>query len=117
MKLKVILILLSLIINSCGGGVSSGEVVPDYIDENKYNNLSCKKIIFKIEDLNNKINIAQKAVDTKKQTQSNKNIASFLFFWPALFITDDNSVEAKNYAHMKGEYEALIRVFKMKQCS
>ena len=51
-----------------------------------------------------------------KKTQQGKGVASVLLFWPALFIIDDNSLEAQKYARLKGEYEAAEKAHRKKEC-
>ena len=55
-------------------------------------------------------------VDKKKSSQQGKGVASVLLFWPALFIIDDNSLEAQKYARLKGEYEAAEKAHRIKEC-
>ena len=55
-------------------------------------------------------------VDKKNSSAKGKNAAAFILFWPALFLIDDNSTEAQQYARKKGEYEAVQRTHRKKDC-
>ena len=78
--------------------------------------MSCSAIEAEISHLQRAASVAGGVVDKKKSSQQGKGAAAFLFFWPALFIIDNNSLEAQKYARLQGEYEAAKKSHRKKDC-
>ena len=78
--------------------------------------MTCSAIEAEISHLQRAATEAGAIVDKKKSSQEGKGVASVLLFWPALFIIDDNSLEAQKYARLKGEYEAASKAHRKKEC-
>jgi len=78
--------------------------------------MTCSELEGEIDHLQRSASQAAGVVDKKKSSQQGKSAAAFLLFWPALFIVDDNSIEAQKYARLKGEYEAALREHRKKEC-
>jgi len=106
---------LSIVLASCGN-VTSSEVIADSVSGYEYNNMTCKELEGEMDHLERAGSAAAGVVDSRKNTQDGKNAAAFLFFWPALFLTDDNSSEANKYARIKGEFDAAQRAYRRKDC-
>ena len=96
--------------------VTSSEVIADSVSTYEFNNMTCSEIESEIDHLQRAASQAAGVVDKKKSAQSGKSAAAFLFFWPALFIVDDNSLEAQKYARLKGEHEAALKSHRKKDC-
>ena len=107
------LVVLSL--SGCGN-VSSNQVIADSVSSYEYDNMTCPAIEAEISHLQRAATEAGAIVDKKKSSQQGKGVASVLLFWPALFIIDDNSLEAQKYARLKGEYEAAEKAHRIKEC-
>ena len=107
------LVVLSL--SGCGN-VSSNQVIADSVSTYEYDNMTCSAIEVEISHLQRAASDAGGVVDKKKSSQQGKGVASVLLFWPALFIIDDNSLEAQKYARLKGEYEAAEKAHRIKEC-
>ena len=106
---------LALIVSGCNN-VSSTEVIAQSASTYEYSDMTCSELEVEMEYLSNAANSAGTVVDKKHSSVQGKNAAAFLFFWPALFLIDDNSVEAQQYAKLKGEYAAAKRVHRRKDC-
>ena len=107
------LVVLSL--SGCGN-VSSNQVIADSVSTYEYDNMTCSAIEAEISHLQRSASEAAGVVDNKKSSQQGKGAAAVLLFWPALFIIDDNSLEAQKYARLKGEYEAAEKAHRIKEC-
>jgi uncharacterized protein YceK len=116
---KIITLLLSLMVvislSGCNN-VSSSEVIADSVSSYEYDSMSCSSIEAEISYLQKAASEASGVVDKKKSSQQGKGAAAVLLFWPALFIIDDNSLEAQKYARLKGEYEAALKAHRKKDC-
>jgi hypothetical protein len=108
-------IFLMFTLSGCGN-VSSNQVIADSVSSYEYDSMSCSSIEAEISYLQKAASEASGVVDKKKSSQEGKGAAAFLLFWPALFIIDDNSLEAQKYARLKGEYEAALKAHRKKDC-
>ena len=106
---------LIFILSGCSS-VSSDEVIADSVSGYEYDKMTCSQIESEIAYLQKSVSQASGVVDKKKSSQGKKSAAAFLLFWPALFIVDDNSLEAQKYSRLKGEYEGALRVHRKKDC-
>ena len=106
---------LTVVLSGCNN-VASNEVIADSVSSYEYDKMTCSEIEGEIDHLQRSASSAAGVVDKKKSSQSGKSAAAFLFFWPALFIVDDNSLEAQKYASLQGEYEAALREHRKKDC-
>ena len=106
---------LALLVSGCNN-VSSTEVIAQNVSTYEYSDMTCSELEGEMDYLNNAANSAGNVVDKKKSSAKGKNAAAFVFFWPALFLIDDNSTEAQQYARKKGEYEAVQRTHRKKDC-
>ena len=106
---------MTILLSGCGS-VSSQNVIPESVSGYKYQqNELVKNLEFEMEHL-------QRAARNRcrycgygvKSTQDGKDAIAFLFFWPALFLTDNNSAQAAQLATLRGEFEAANRVYSRK---
>ena len=104
-----------VVLSGCNN-VASNEVIADNVSGYEYDNMTCSALESEIDYLQRSASSAAGVVDKKKSSQSGKSAAAFIFFWPALFIVDDNSLEAQKYARLQGEYEAALRAHRKKDC-
>ena len=105
----------ALILSGCNN-VKSSEVISQNVSTYEYSDMTCSQLEGEMVFLNNAANSAGNVVDKKNSSAKGKNAAAFLLFWPALFLIDDNSSEAQQYARLKGEYEAVQRTHRKNDC-
>ena len=106
---------LTVVLSGCNN-VASNEVIADSVSSYAYKNMTCSELEGEIDHLQRAASQAAGVVDKKKSSQGKKSAAAFILFWPALFIVDDNSLEAQKYASLQGEYEAALREHRKKDC-
>ena len=106
---------LIVVLSGCNN-VASNEVIADSVSSYAYKNMTCSELEGEIDHLQRAASQAAGVVDKKKSSQGKKSAAAFILFWPALFIVDDNSLEAQKYASLQGEYEAALREHRKKDC-
>ena len=106
---------LTVVLSGCNN-VASNEVIADSVSSYEYDKMTCSEIEGEIDHLQRAASQAAGVVDKKKSSQGKKSAAAFILFWPALFIVDDNSLEAQKYARLKGEYDAALREHRKKDC-
>ena len=105
----------SMLLSGCNN-VSSSEVIAENVSTYKFNDMACSELEGEIDYLRSAASSAGAVVDKKKSSATGKNAAAFILFWPALFLIDDNSIEAQKYSSLKGEYEAAMRAHRAKDC-
>ena len=113
--LLIIAISSTIALTGCGNKKVS-EIIPDVVSGYKYKKMSCDELEHEIDFLQRSANKAAGIVDSIKDTQDDKDVAAFLLFWPALFLTDDNKAEAQKYSELKGEHEAALRAHRINKC-
>jgi len=106
---------LALILSGCNN-VKSSEVISQNVSTYEYSDMTCSQLEGEMVFLKNAANSAGNVVDKKNSSAKGKNAAAFILFWPALFLIDDNSSEAQQYARLKGEYEAVQRTHRKNDC-
>ena len=104
---------MTILLSGCGS-VSSQNVIAESVSGYKFNKMSCSDLEFEMDYLQRAARTAAGVVDTVKATQDGKDAIAFLFFWPALFLTDDNKPQAAELARLKGEFEAANRIYSRK---
>ena len=55
-------------------------------------------------------------MDKNAKNDTIKTTVGILVFFPTLFFIDGNSPEARQYAHLKGQYRAIDEAMKTKHC-
>ena len=116
MKKLIVLLATASFLSACGG-VSSDEIIADEVSTAKYDNWSCKTLKKEVIALQDRVSNTGATVDKRKDTQGDKQTLAVLLFWPAYFFVDENSLEAKKYAKLKGEYNAVSSVYRRKDCA
>jgi len=116
-KFYLFITTLMLIFSLQGCSVSSDEVIAVDMSTYPFRNLTCDELDREMNYLRKQANLNADIVDDRMTTQGAKDVAAFLFFWPALPFIDTNAKEARKYAELKGEFEAAKRVFIRKGCS
>jgi len=111
----IFLIFFALTLKGCS--ISSDEVVAVDMSTYPFRSLSCEELTREMKYLRKQADLSAGVVDKKMKTQGAKDVAAFLFFWPALPFIDNNSKEARKYAELKGEFKAAERVFSRKGCN
>ena len=111
---KIILTSLSVIfLNGCN--TSSSEVIPTYKSISTYEKYNCLELISELSYIENEIQKTASIVDKTKRYQDTKLSFGWLF-WPSYLVIDNNENEAHKLSILKGEYEAVSRSIKAKQC-
>jgi uncharacterized protein YcfL len=112
---KTLLLCLNTIILS-GCNTSSSEVTSTYKNVSTYKNQTCLELKNEQVYVEGEIQKMASIVDKTKRHQDTKLSFGWVFF-PSYFIIDDNSKEAEKLSILKGEYEAILRSIKSKQCT
>ncbi|SFV85855.1 hypothetical protein MNB_SUP05-SYMBIONT-4-449 [hydrothermal vent metagenome] len=104
-------IVTTIMLTGCGNNKSASEVVGTHVPSNTYSAMSCADLKVEYSALEKSVVKSANAVDTKKNSQDNKDMAAALLFFPALAFTDENTEEVSRHAEIKGKYEAIKNVF------
>ena len=114
--ISTLLIAISTVALISGCSVSSDEVIAESVGSYQYNKMTCSELEGEMDHLQNAAAAAAGVVDERYKTQTGKDVAAVLLFWPALFIIDDNKPEARRLARLKGEFEAAENTYRRRKC-
>ena len=98
-----------------GCNISSSEVASTYKSTALYKNQNCSELNREKSYIENEIQKIASIVDKSKRHQDVKLSLGWMF-WPSYFVIDNNEQEALKLSIIKGEYEAISRSIKSKQC-
>jgi len=101
----------TIMLTGCGNNKSASEVVGIHVPSSTYSAMSCADLKVEYSNLEKSVEKSANAVDAKKKTQDNKDMAAALLFFPALAFTDENTDEVMLHAKIKGEYKAIKSTF------
>ena len=117
MKIKKRLTYFSLlaigVLSSCA--THPDKIKAQYVSPLQYDGYTCAQIAIEMRRLS--VNVSElRGVQEKAYTQSNVATGVGLIIWPALFFIDGNSIQASEYARLKGEFNALEQAAVQKDC-
>jgi uncharacterized protein YcfL len=112
---KVILISCILFFLS-GCNTSSSEVAATYKNTTQYKGQTCLELKNELAYVESEVQKMASLVDKSKRYQDTKLSFGWIF-WPSYFVIDNNEHEAHKLSLLKGEYSAISRSIKSKQCS
>lgn len=104
----------ALLIAGCAS--SPDKIGAVYVSPLQYQNYDCKQIVMEMERVGRRVGELQSNLKQKADSDSGKMAVGMILFWPALFFLDGNSVEAQEYARLKGERDTLEKVVIEKKC-
>ena len=115
-KLFVITVVTSSLLSACA--VSPKKIEAIYVSPLKYAKHDCDQIAMEMDHVGRRTQELYRRLKHESDTDRWQGILGLLVFWPSLlFLEGKNSLEANEYAQMKGEYEALRQNAVEKKCS
>jgi hypothetical protein len=90
-----------------GCATSSDEIVPDPVPSSVYTHYDCDQIAMEEERLARKIGVNRELVDKSASSAVDGQIVAGIFFWPALFFTQQDREKVKELSDQMGNYDAL----------
>ena len=84
----------------------------------QYDSYSCKQVAMESDRVSNRVNELYGSLKTKADNDAMQMGVGLVLFWPTLFLLEGgDGPEAQEYAHLKGEHEALEKVAVQKECA
>ena len=90
-----------------GCATSSDEIVPDPVPSSTYAHYDCSQIAMEEERLARKIGVNREHVDQSASSAVDGQIVAGIFFWPALFFTQQDKDKVHELSAQMGNYDAL----------
>lgn len=104
-----------LLIASCA--TPPDKIESNYVSPLKYKDYTCDEISMVQQEVERKVGRLRNKLQNEADADRNQAIAGTLLFWPAYFwLEGGDSVEAAEYAQLKGEYNALEDAATAKKC-
>ena len=117
MRLTAIFLTIALFIFSgCTKAIKSSEVQSEYVSSAKYKGYSCKELIDEAEKIRAREPEVARQVDEHYKGEKNRELVTWLLFWPAAFGMDDGKDKSQRLGRIRGELEAIRSMMIEKGC-
>jgi hypothetical protein len=111
----ILLVTLSFIVISCTS--YSKDIEPIHVPLDQYRSLNCEELGHEFGQLFQRRNSLADELDEEAANDQSITAVSAVLFWPAAFALGGNKEQEQEYAQIKGEFDAVIRVGIEKQCN
>jgi len=100
-----------------GCASSSKEITATYVSPLTYQNYDCQQIVSEQQRVAARATQLGGQVDQNATDDAVVTGVGAVLFWPALFFLNGDGPQAQEYAHLKGENDALQQAAIAKKCS
>ena len=114
-KSFVVLLLVTLLV---GCATAPEKLGATYVSPLQYKDYTCEQIGMEMQRVSRKVAELRGTLDKDASNDAAQMGIGLILFWPALFFLEGgDGVNASQYSHLKGEFEALEQVAIQKNCS
>lgn len=114
--LKTFFVIGIITLSGCTKAIKSSEVQSEYISSAKYKQYSCKELIAEAEKVRAREPEVARQVDEHYKGEKNRELVTWLLFWPAAFGMDDGKDKSQRLSRIRGELEAIRSAMIEKGC-
>ena len=114
--LKIFLSIALLILAGCTKAIKSSEVQSEFVSAAKYKPFTCDELIDELEKIRAREPEGARQVDEHYKGEKNRELVTWLLFWPAAFGMDDGKDKSQRLARIRGELEAIRTAMISKKC-
>lgn len=94
------------------------EIPPTYVSPLKYKDYNCSQIAEEMDYVSHETSDLYLSLKKKADNDEAQMGVGMILFWPLLFTLEGgDGPEARQYADLRGEYEALRKASVKKECS
>ena len=113
-KSFVVLLLVTLLV---GCATAPEKLGATYVSPLQYKDYTCEQIGMEMQRVSRKVAELRGTLDKDASNDAAQMGIGLILFWPALFFLEGgDGVNASQYSHLKGEFEALEQVAIQKEC-
>ena len=113
-KSFVVLLLVTLLF---GCATAPEKLGTTYVSPLQYKDYTCDQIGMEMQRVSRKVAELRGTLDKDASNDAAQMGIGLILFWPALFFLEGgDGVNASQYSHLKGEFEALEQVAIQKDC-
>ena len=114
-KSFVVLLLVTFLV---GCATAPEKLGTTYVSPLQYKDYTCDQIGMEMQRVSRKVAELRGTLDKDASNDAAQMGIGLILFWPALFFLEGgDGVNASQYSHLKGEFEALEQVAIQKNCS
>ncbi len=106
----------SLAFGTAGCASHTEDIAPQYVSPMEYQDYSCRQISQELAAVSRKASEVGAVVDDQASTDSVQMGVGLILLWPTLFFLDGDTPQAAEYAHLKGQFDALEKASRQKGC-
>ena len=115
MKKKLISLSIAILLTGCAS--SPDKIEAAYVSPSKYKSFECTEIRTEMEGVAEEISGLYNRLKEEADNDAVQMGVGLVLFFPALFFLEGgDGPEASEYARLKGEYKALTKEAKEKEC-
>lgn len=92
------------------------DIPSEYVSPMQYESYSCKQLEAEMQTVSQKVSDIGAQQDKIASDDSAQMGVGLLLLWPTLFFLDGDTPQAHEYAHLKGEFDALEHAAIQKNC-
>ena len=113
-KSFVVLLLVTFLV---GCATAPEKLGTTYVSPLQYKDYTCDQIGMEMQRVSRKVAELRGTLDKDASNDAAQMGIGLILFWPALFFLEGgDGVNASQYSHLKGEFEALEQVAIQKNC-
>jgi hypothetical protein len=113
-KSFVVLLLVTFLV---GCATAPEKLGTTYVSPLQYKDYTCDQIGMEMQRVSRKVAELRGTLDKDASNDAAQMGIGLILFWPALFFLEGgDGVNASQYSHLKGEFEALEQVAIQKDC-
>jgi len=113
---RVIGVIVGGIVFFSGCAKKAEEISASYVSPMRYSSYTCKQLENEMDRLIHRINEIAHIQNKAHKRDVVATTVGILIFWPALFFLASGD-KAEELSRLKGEYEAIIEVGNLKNCT
>lgn len=114
MKKIILTAPLVLALSACASHTK--DISPQYVSPMEFRSYSCGQIEQELSAVSRKVSEVGAVVDQQASTDSVQTGVGIVLFWPTLFFLDGDTPQAAEYARLRGEFDALEKAGRQKNC-
>ena len=113
-KSFVVLLLVTFLV---GCATAPEKLGTTYVSPLQYKDYTCDQIGMEMQRVSRKVAELRGTLDKDASNDAAQMGIGLILFWPALFFLEGgDGVNASQYSHLKGEFEALEQIAIQKEC-
>jgi hypothetical protein len=114
---KFLALTLAVAVCLAGCATASKDIASTYVSPMQYHSYDCNQIAAEVARIQVRVSQLGGRLDEAASNDKALMGVGLVLFWPALFALGGTKQQEAEYAHLKGEYDALQQAAIQKKCA